>query len=193
MIRSALIASLIGAVAGCNFTAASAGAGGSEAGVQSDARGDIMAIDARRAIDSAIDAPPDAASLCDRTKCSGAGGTCTGDNCVFDVEAGGDLACPSGEQCVFHCNSMDGCKNDIDCSTAASCVIDCKMMNACNGGHFDCSGGGCTLLCRDDNTCANEHLTCGAQTCDLECCSANACGSNEASGTVIEHDPGTCP
>ena len=123
--------------------------------------------------------------------CMAAGGTCSGNTCVFGVTTTGPLTCPPGLTCEFDCNVASACSS-IDCSMAAGCTIECNSPGTCSNGTLRCDTSGCTEYCRATNTCDGGTYTgAGNGAGVVQCCGLTSCSNTTGNETLFI--PGTCP
>jgi hypothetical protein len=151
---------------------------------------------------------------CDRGYCVGGTQGCpspctscdlTDRTCQIDCggRSCGNMHCPPGFDCTFHCNSSGAC-GAIDCAAARGCDIECSGPGAClqiNCGpaqcSVSCSGSGacpsidCVSSCACDVSCGNT-TACPSMSCPTVFGTGDHCTRNGSAGSRCDSNPSGC-
>jgi hypothetical protein len=122
---------------------------------------------------------------------------CAGRSC-------GNMHCPPGFDCTFHCNSPGAC-GSIDCAAAKRCNIECSDSGACqqiNCGPGECavscSGAGacpsidCVSSCACDVSCGGNLTACPDMSCPTVFGTGDHCTRNGSPGARCDSNPSGC-
>lgn len=129
---------------------------------------------------------------CSLLACKLAGGSCSGDTCIFNVSANAnrDVVCPTGSSCQVTCNGKSACKTVMCAAGENACSLNCSGDQACTD-QITLGAKSSTLLCTGKDAC--KKVTCNGDSCAVTCngmgcepkdvkCCASTCTVNGMKG-----------
>jgi len=104
-------------------------------------------------------------------------GGCVGTTCIIDCASigaceGAAIVCPSGWDCLVHCQANSGCRNATIACVETSCDVVCAGVNACQNAVTTCGSGLCNVSCGNGpGVCSGLELVCGPNAGSVFCAS----------------------